>query len=93
MVGSVGVEIVLVKLTNPGVFVNEPFSVLEDDVPHRAKLHDLDLVDAVETRRHVGSDGSVVDFRHISVEIDGCHCSFSSSYSFGVGENSVVEGL
>jgi len=73
MVGSVGVEIVLVKLTNPGVFVDDAFAILEDDVSHSSKLLDFDLVDAVETRRHVGPDGGVVDLRHIGGEVDGGH--------------------
>ena len=70
-----------------------PFAVLEDDVSHPPKLFDLDLVDAVETRRHVGADGGVVNLRHVGGEVDGCHCLFSSAYSCGVGKNSVVEGL
>ena len=76
----VGVEIILIKLVNPGVLVNDAFAILEDDVLHPSKLLDFDLVDAVETHRHIGPDGGVVDLHHIGGKIHGsrCSCSFAT---------------
>ena len=78
MVGCLDVELVLFKLTNPGVFVDQPFPVFDDDVSNLAKFHDLDLVAAVEARRHVGSDGDVIALRHVwrKFHCGHCYCSF-----------------